>query len=229
MLQRVLASFLVLAMAAGEIPARAAGVSALGVVTQASRANLAGANVSPGSSVYDGDSLTTASDGLLRVRAGAAQFYLAGQSGVKLHSVSGGALAELTGGTLVFSSAKAAAMDIEIAQAHVRPTSDQPTVAQISFAGPKLIDIRAQRGSLEFTYEGETQLIPEGAAYRFVLDPSEEETLSTATPAFPDQQGPRKGRRRKRSFIFFLIGGAAAFGIIEGIVTYKALESPSKP
>jgi hypothetical protein len=229
MIRRFLASFLVFAMAAGEFPVRAAGVSALGVVTEASRANLSSTNVSAGTTVYDGDSLTTASDGFLRVRAGAAQLYLPSQSGVKLHSVSGGTLAQLTGGTLVFSSAKAAAMDIEIAQAHVRPTSDQPTVAQISVAGPKMIDIRAQRGSLQFSYNGETQLVPEGSAYRFVLDPSEEESVAAAMNSFPDQQAPHKGRRRKRSFIFFLIGAGALFGLSEILVTHEALESPSKP
>lgn len=227
MIRRFLASFLVFAMAAGEFPVRAAGVSALGVVTQASHANLSSATVSAGTTVYDGDSLTTASDGLLRVRAGAAQLYLPGQSGVKLHSISGGTLAQLTGGTLVFSSAKAAAMDIEIAQAHVRAAADQPTVAQISVAGPKMIDIRAQRGSLQFSYNGETQLVPEGSAYRFVLDPLDEEaSASAATPAFPGEQTPRGGRRRRKAFIYFLIGAGSA---ILAIVTVKALESPDKP
>ena len=229
MFRRFIVSLLVFAMAAGEIPVRAAGVSALGVVTQATHANLASAGVSAGATVYDGDSFTTASDGLLRVRAGAAQFYLAAQSGVKLHAVSGGTLAQLTGGTLVFSSAKAAAIDIEISQAHVRATSDQPTVAQISVASPRMIDIRAKRGSLQFSYNGETQLVPEGSAYRFVLDPSEEESTATSMNSFPDQQAPRKGRRRKRSFIFFLIGAGALFGLSEILITHEALESPSKP
>jgi hypothetical protein len=227
MFRRVLASFLVFVMAAGAIPVHAAGVSALGVVTQASRANLAGSNVSVGSALYDGDSLTTASDGLLRIRAGAAQLYLPGESGVNLHSVSGGTLAQLTGGKLVFSSAKAAAMDIEIAQAHVRPAADRPTVAQISVVGPKMIDIRAQRGALQFSYNGETQLIPEGSAYRFVLDPPEEETLSAATPAFPGQLGPhRKATRRNKAFLYFIIGATA---VLTYIAVDEALESPSEP
>jgi hypothetical protein len=227
MYRRVLASVLVFVMAAGAIPVHAAGVSALGVVTQASRANLAGANVSAGSTLYDGDSLTTASDGLLRIHAGAAQLYLPGESGVKLHSISGGMLAQLTGGRLVFSSAKAAAMDIEIAQAHVRPVADQPTVAQISVVGPKIIDIRAQRGALQFSYDGETQLIPEGSAYRFVLDPPEEETLSEPTPAFPGQRGRRPPpTRRNKAFLYFIIGATA---VLTYVAIDEALESPSKP
>jgi|SRR5438128_5411295 len=150
MFRRIFAILLVFTLALGQLPVRAAGVTPLGVVAQASRANLASASVSAGATVYDGDSFTTASGGLLRVRAGAAQFYLAGQSGLKVHSIRGGALAQLTYGTIVFSSAKAAAMNVEVAQAHIRPTSDQPTVAQISFVGPKMIDIRAPQLSAIF-------------------------------------------------------------------------------
>jgi len=227
MFRRLLASFLVFAIAAGEIPARAAGVSALGVVTQASRANLASANVSAGASVYDGDSLTTDSDGILRVRAGAAQIYLPGQSGVKLHSISGGTLAQLTGGTLVFSSARASAMDIEIAQAHVRPAADQPTVAQISVISPRLLEVHARRGDLQFSYKDDTESIPEGSNYRILLDPTDEEASgATATPAFPDEKGPRKGRKRRKAFIIFW--GSIA-GVLIPFIIHEVWESPDKP
>lgn len=230
MLRRVLASFLVFGLAAGEIPVHAAGVSALGVVTQASRANLASANVSAGATVYDGDSLTTANDGLLRVRAGAAQFYLPGQSSVKLHSISGGTLAELTGGTLVFSSAKAAAMDIEIAQAHIRPVADLPTVAQISVVNPRLLEVRAQRGALQLSYKDENATIPEGANCRILLDPTDEEVPASAstaaTPAFPDQKGPKHSRKRRVAFYIFW---GSVTGIVLAVVIHHELESPEKP
>src|SRR5579859_1969413 len=167
MFQRVFATLLVFTLVFGQVPVRAAGVTPLGVVTQATRANIASANVSAGATVYDGESLMTASDGLLRVRVGAAQFYLASQTSLNLQSAPGGALVKLAAGTIVFSSAKAAAMDVEVAQAHIRPASDQPTVAQIAVAGPKAINVRAQRGSVQFSYRGETQLVQEGSAYRF--------------------------------------------------------------
>ncbi len=195
MLRRLFASLLVVALAAGEIPARAAGVSALGVVTQASGANLSNASISVGASVFDGDSFTTSPDGLLRVRAGAAQLYLAGQSAVKLNSVPGGTLAQLGGGTLVFSSAKAAAMDIEFAQAHIRPTSDQPTVAQISALNARMLSVSAKTGSVEFSYKGETETIPEGASYRILLDPTDEEAAS----ADPCVSGPRCSQARQET------------------------------
>jgi hypothetical protein len=227
MLRRLFTSLLVFALAAGEIPVRAAGVSALGVVTQASGANLSNASISVGAAVFDGDSFTTSPDGLLRVRAGAAQLYLSGQSAVKLNSAPGGTLAQLGGGTLVFSSAKAAAMDIEFAQAHIRPTSDQPTIAQISALNARMLSVSAKTGSLEFSYKGETETIPEGVSYRILLDPTDEEAASaSATPAFPDQGAPKRGKKRRRAFIFFWSAVAAAILIP---VVIKTLESPEKP
>jgi len=172
--------------------------------------------------------LTTASDGLLRVRVGAAQFYLASQSSLNLQSAPGGAVARLASGTIVFSSAKAAAMDIEVAQAHIRPTSDHPTVAQISFAHPKTIDVRARRGSLQFSYNGETQLIPEGAAYRFILDPSDEDVAAAtpnSTPPFPKTKPPKLPTKTPM-FVYFFIGATA---VVTYIAIDEALESPSKP
>jgi len=222
MLRRIYATLLVLALAVGPPPARAASVSPLGVVTQASRANLSRATVSAGATVYDGDSFTTASDGLVRVRAGAAQFYLAGQSAINLHSIPGGMVAKLTLGTMVFSSARLGAMSVEVGEAHIRPATDQPTVAQISIVGPKVIDIRAQRGSLQFSYAGEIQIVSEGAAYRFVLDPPNDDLAISGLPN-KKRQPPSK---KPKAFLYFAIG---AMSVATYIAIDEALESPSKP
>ena len=227
MARRVLAFFLVFCMAAGEWPVRAAGIAALGVVTQASGANLSNARISTGASVYDGDSFSTSSAGILRVRAGAAQVYLASQSGFTLHAAQGGTIAQLSSGTLVFSSAKANAMEIEAVKARIRPAADGPTVAQIGVVGPRTLEVRARRGNLQFSYNGETELIPEGSAFRVVLDPTEEESVAaTAVPAFQGQQVPRKSSRRRKGFLFFIIGVVA---ISTGIAVDEALESPTRP
>jgi|SRR5215475_8984626 len=225
MFRRIFATLLVFTLALGELPVRAAGVTPLGVVTQASRANLSRADVSAGATVYDGDSFSTASDGLLRVRVGAAQFYLPGQSALSLHSTPTGTIANLTLGRIVFSSAKAAAMDIEFSQAHIRPTSDLPTVAQISIAGPKMVDVCAQRSSVQFSYRGQTQLVPEGAAYRFVVDPSDEDASASAEQStFPDHKIHPPTKTPK--FVYFFIGATA---VVTYIAIDEALESPSKP
>jgi len=225
MARPLLSILLAFAIAAGQLSARATGSSPLGVVTQAAGANINTSGVSAGATVFDGDYFTTTATGLVRVRAGAARFYLAGQSNLKLRAASGGTLAQLVAGTLVFSSAKIDAMDVEVAQAHIRPASDQPTVAQISVIGPKEIDIRATRGSLQFSYKGEFKIIPQGSAYRFVLDPPED-ALFPASRAFPDQGPPTNPAHPNKKFLYFIIGAA---GVATYIAIDEALESPSKP
>ena len=229
MFRRIFVALLAFALGLGELPAVAAGVTPLGVVTQASRANLARASVSAGTTVYDGDAFATASDGLLRVHIGAAQFYLPGQSALTLHSSLGGAIANLTSGRIVFSSAKAAAIDIEFAQAHIRPASDQPTVAQISAVGPRELEVRAQRGALQFSYKGESEVIPEGTNCRILLDPTDDEASAAASSPLSGQEGPKRGRKRSKGFIIFWSGVAIGGGIILFCIIHDVLESPDKP
>ena len=227
MARPLISILLVFTIATGQLPLQAAGVSPLGVVTQAAGANVNSSTVSAGATVFDGDSFTTTPTGLLRVRAIAAQLYLAGQSNLKLHAASGGTLAQLSGGTLVFSSARANAMDVEVAQAHIRPASDQPTVAQISLVGPKQIDVRATRGSLQFSYNGESQIIPEGSAYRFVLDPPDVDLFaSREASAFPGRKATGPSGRERKGFLYFIIGASA---VATFLAVDEALESPSKP
>ncbi len=86
-----------------------------------------------------------------------------------------------------------------------------------------MVDVRAQRGSVQFSYRGETQLVPEGVAYRFVLDPSDEgATASAKVSAFP----PKHQRKEPQGFVYFFIGATA---VVTYIAIDEALESPSKP
>jgi hypothetical protein len=227
MVRRLFSILLIFLIGVGELPALAAGAAPLGVVTQAAGANVSSGVVSPGATVFDGDYFTTTPTGRLRLRAGAAQLYLAGQSTLKLHAAPDGTLAQLAAGTLVFSSSKAEAMDVEVAEAHIRPAADQPTVAQVSVAGPKQVDVRARRGAIKFSYRGESQLIPEGASYRFILDPADDTAFpGPASPAFPGQSSPTPPGYRNKKFLYVIIG-AAAFATY--IAVDEALESPSKP
>lgn len=227
MFRRIMVVLLVCVLAAGEFPAHAAGVSVVGVVTQASRANISSANVTAGANVYDGDLLTTSSDGLLRVRSGAAQFYLAGQSAVRMQSGPSGALVQLTAGTLVFSAANSSAMDVEVSQAHIRPANDMATVAQISYVSPRVIEVHAKRGALQLAYKDDSAMIPEGTSARILLDPAEEEmATASVSRAFPDQGTPRRGKKRRLAFYIFW--GSVFGGFIIPVI-HAAFESPSKP
>jgi hypothetical protein len=194
----------------------------LGVVVQAERAQL-GSNVpaSPGTTIFDGDHLTTSMDGVLRVRSGQALMYLGSESGVTLRRTPEGAQALLNHGLLIVSTSRAAAISITADGAMLRPTADVPTIAQVRILGPKELYVVAQRGALEFTYNGESDVIPEGASYRVVLDPP-----GNMPAAQPGPQRTRRSGKYNRAFLFLIFG-------VTGIVTlwyiHEAWESPDKP
>ena len=153
MRRRALASMLMILLAGIPLPASPAGapnVLPLGVVTQASGARFKAAKISAGATIYDGDGLSTEAEGTLQFRGSAAVFYLPGSSGVTLHGLPMGTQAQLQTGTVVFSTAKAVAMEVLADGAFIRPLADGPTVAQVTIVGPKELQIRARRGALQF-------------------------------------------------------------------------------
>ena len=176
--------------------------------------------ISAGTTVYDGDRLSTESEGLLQFRGAGSLLYLPGRSGVTLHRLPNGTQAHLSTGGLIFSSARASAMEILANDAFIRPAADVPTVAQVTLVGPKELQITARRGALEFSYHSETESIAEGASYRIVLDRADPPQRSSQNQPIKDPRGNRKG------FWILIIGGIA--WATEWAV-HEALESPDRP
>lgn len=201
----------------------------LGIVTQSSKGHLSASDASAGATIYDGDRLLTDAGGVLRLRIGASWLYLPGQSDVTLHGATTGALADLSGGSLVFSSALASAMEIRAREARIRAAGNVPTIAQISVVGPKELRVTARRGALELTYRDETELIPEGASYRVLLDPSPADippAINGRGPgSWPAKPPPFSGRTGKA--IFLIIAGGTAWGTAWAL--HEAWESPDRP
>ena len=220
MRRRILALTLAFFLVGIPLPTRSAGTPALGVVTQASFAHFNTARVSAGATVYDGDRLSTESEGLLQFRGAGWLLYLPGQSGITLHGLPNGAQAHLRAGGLVFSSATTAAIEILANGAVIRPAANVPTVAQITLVGPKELQISVRRGGLEFTYHSETENISEGTSYRILLDPQETAAGHSKNSDIQLPRGKRKG------FWILIIGGIA--WATEWAV-HEALESPDRP
>jgi hypothetical protein len=220
MCHRILAMTLAFSLTGVSLPARPAGMTALGVVTEASGAHYNAARVSTGATVYDGDRLSTESEGSLYFRGTRALLYLPGQSGVTLHGLPDGTQALLRTGSLVFSTSKAAAMEVTADEAFIRPAADGPTVAQVTVVGPKELQITARRGALRFSYRDESESIAEGTSCRVLLDSSE-----AATPLFP-QRRPVKAAHENRKFrivVIVVIGWATEWAV------HEVLESPDRP
>jgi hypothetical protein len=204
-------------------PLRATPSTAFGTLVFANRARVGNANASVGATVFSGDRLSTDEVGSVQIRAGAARLLLASGSTATLSQEASPA-ATLTTGTATFSTANSKAFVLHVASAIIRPNTDQPTIGKVTVLNPKELVVKSVRGSLQIAVEDDVREIPEGEAYRVVLDPN------------ADPQGPRgagtKGmggppiKAAKSRFIWYAVAITAG---VTFFVVHEALESASHP
>lgn len=191
-------------------------------MSHADRAHIGEALASPGTTVYDGDRLSTEAGGVLRLNTGTTALHLAPQTilTVRLTGPAQNIEVELAAGTLVFSSAKTPSIAVRANDAWIRPAANALTVAHIRVVNRKELRLSAERGSLQFSYEGESAVIPEGVAYRALLDPQDDPSSASA-----GGQADKKSGKIK-PFLLVAIAAAAAVAAILQILHY---ESPDRP
>jgi hypothetical protein len=202
-----------------------ADIRPLGVVTYAERAHVGRAVVSEGSTIYEGDRLSTEAAGNLRIASPALTLQLAAKSTLVVQRPAGpegGVVAELASGTMIFAAASTGKIVVAANDALIRPAAKAPTIAHIRVVNRKELRVYAQRGALEFSYHGENETIAEGAAYRVLLDPSETE-VAVASESDPGKNKPAIGHTK---FLLLAIGIAA--GVAIPLLMHEP-ESPDRP
>jgi len=206
-------------------PLWATSPAAFGTVVFVNRARVGSANASVGATVFSGDRLSTDLVGSMQIRVGAARLLLASASAATLSQDEAGPAATLTAGTATFSTANAKAFALRFSTAIIRPNTDQPTIGKVTVLSPKELIVQASRGSVQIAVEDDVREIPEGSAYRVVLDPNA-----------PDPQGPRgagtKGtggppiKAARSKFIWYAV---AVTAVVTAILLHEALESADHP
>jgi hypothetical protein len=207
-------------------PVLAAPSSSFGTVVYADRAHVGAAQTSVGATVFSGDRLSTEQSGSVQVRAGAARLLLSGASIATLSQEDANPAATLTLGSATFSTANSNAFALHAASAVIRPNTNQPTIGQVTLLNPKELIVKSTRGSLSIAVEDDVREIPEGAAYRIVLDPN------AADPQGPRGAGTKGGyggspmKAAKSRFVWFAIAGTA---VVTVITFQEVFESPVRP
>ena len=206
-------------------PVWAVPSSSLGTVVYADRAHVGAAQTSVGATVFSGDRLSTEQSGSVQVRAGAARLLLSGASIATLSQEHANPAATLTLGSATFSTANSNAFALHVASAVIRPSTNQPTIGQVTVVSPKELIVKSTRGSLSIVVEDDLREIPEGSAYRIVLDPNA-----------ADSQGPRgtgtKGyggspmKAAKSRFVWFAV---AATAVVTVFAFQEVFESAARP
>jgi hypothetical protein len=197
------------------------------MVTHAERAHMGQTAVSVGSTIYEGDRLSTDIGGVLRISNSALTLHLGASSSLTLHRAAApedNVQAELGSGTVIFSTGQAGNIAVIADYALIRPANHASTIAQIRVMTPKELRIYAQRGALDFSYHGQSAVIPEGAVYRVLLDPSERE-VDAASESGRGRKPPAKGHAK---FVLLVIGMVAG-GVIPAMRHHHPMESPDRP
>ena len=197
----------------------------IGTVTSATSARVGATSASVGSTVFGGDFISTEKFGSIQVRAGAARLLLSGASSASLGERDGIPSATLLSGTAVFSTANAKAFVMHAATADIRPAGDVPTVGQVTYVNEKELRVRSTRGALSITVDGETQPIPDGMAYRVILDP---DAYYAANPGQQPEGAGTRGRKQpqRAGRNRFLLIAITVVSVATGIVLYEAWVSP---
>lgn len=202
--------------------------AALGVIVEADRANLDSQGVANGTTIYDGDRLTTGDGGSLRIAAGESMLYLAAQSGVIVREGTDGATkrleAELLLGTIEFSTTAGSTAEIVVNAASIRPMAAARGVVQVRRVGPREIVVYARQGPAQISYQGETATIAAGKSYRVLLNPADDGTAGGGGAG--DDQTKKTVQPPEKKFVMVVVVAAAILTIP---LVKRALESPDKP
>jgi hypothetical protein len=206
-------------------PIWAAPSSSLGTVVYADRALVGAARASAGATVFSGDRLSTEQTGSVQVRAGAARLLLASASSATFSQDEANPAATLTAGSATFSTSNSKAFALHVGPAVIRPNTDQPTIGQVTVLNPKELIARSTRGSLSIAVEDDVREIPEGVAYRVVLDPNASAPQGPLGAGSKGLGGPPI-KAAKSKFIWYVIGVGA---IVTVWALHEAFESPDRP
>lgn len=212
-----------LASSLATFPLMGAGEKPLGVVIQADHARLDAAEASKGATIYPGDTFDTDADGALRLRIGSGQIYLPASSAATLSSNSNLAHVTLTRGSLTMASLASSQLEVETPAGVLRGADGQAVTAQATIASPSEVLVSAVKGNLILDNDGELHNIPEGKAYRIVID--QDPSPAPVQDNYP-QDFHRTKRRRRLAFFLIFAGGVA---LVAGVAWYELSQSPYKP
>lgn len=194
----------------------------IGTVLEVKGAQTGQALATAGATVYDGDRLQTEASSTLRVLLGESQMYLRPGTLTEVRGISNGFSAKLTHGSVIVSSRDARTFQVLADGAVVRPVGTGATVAQVTWVSPTELLLSSSRGTIQVTYDSDSQMIEAGNTYRMLIQPDDPGPQGSGGNGGPAVAG---GHHNNKTI--FIVAGAVAAAV--GVVVWRALESPSAP
>jgi hypothetical protein len=140
------------------------------MVVAADHASLDHANAATGASVYSDDALVTEQGGSLRLSVGPSQIYLLSLSSASLEPRDDKVQARVDRGTLGFSTARPAQLEIQTPLGLVHGADANPIFGQVSLVNPSTVRISSYEGTLVVEdVNGVQKTIAQGETYEGTL------------------------------------------------------------
>lgn len=171
---------------------------------------------SEGTTIYDGDPLSTADGSALLARLGGPQMFLNANSAVVVHSITRGFAANLSSGTVTANAGQGQTFQLLADGFTVQPLGEVPAIARMTLLNATQIELTSERGTLKVSMGDQTDTVEAGTSYRLEVE-------TEAEPG-PAQNGPVfAGKNRFKKIAIIVLIGATS------IAVWRALVSPDKP
>jgi hypothetical protein len=189
----------------------------MGVVTGAQQAQIGRVTATDGTSIYDGDTISTGPTGALRLQFGGSQMVLTSGTVVSLSKTEAGVIATLVSGAVRFSNVPGSPLEVRtLKSVVVRSKGEQSSVGQLSVTGPTSFQIGSTKGDLAVSVNGVDHVVEASTAYNVNLDGDG-----------GGGQNSRSPRAAGTSGGIWIAVAVIATGT--GIALWLAFRSPSKP
>jgi hypothetical protein len=161
------------------------------------------------------------------VRARHSTITLAAKTELTLIPIGGGVHVDMDAGSLYFSAAENELVEVHAQEALLRPEAAQPTQARITILAPKVLQISAVHGGLNFSYREEFRNLPEGQTCRTYLEAADEPQVANGSAGL-------KAVMAGKAAYFMVAAGAAIGGVLverahAGSASGNLPESPYQP
>ncbi|MGD0304748.1 MAG: hypothetical protein ABSC71_07960 [Candidatus Acidiferrales bacterium] len=199
----------------------------VGHVVQTVDAEVDQSKLTVGTTLYNGDTITTAADGSMLASLRSSQLAMDPSSQAALELCTDELHVLVYYGTVNFTAAAADHVEFIISQGIVKPLDGQTASGRISVVSEREAVVSATHGSLVVDDDGKRTTISEGQSYRITLggDPRD---YAPSTGCAGAEQNTKMIHPTQRNLIFDLIvaGGAAGAGYA---LWQLNTVSPSKP
>jgi len=196
-----------------------ASSTVVGNVASSESATVRGTGLTPGSTVFSGDTIEVGPKGIARIAlTGGAQVQLGGSSQVQLTKTSAAVQVTIDRGLAAFLTTEKSAVEAILGDATIRAASGTPAIGVVNVRSPREAVIAAQKGTLLIStaHDSKTVTLREGEGAKVTLADEEPKRKRRGAATLPAGSAPSWSAGKVVIIALILGGAATAIGFLLG-------------